>query len=207
MFGHDWTVFGRVLKRIHAVTLPPELAARIPHESYSSPWREQAKQFQALVAEHTFTDPVAAALAAFMQTRHAQIKHLIQRADDLCSLAQRQPANPVLCHADIHVGNVLLSTSGQLYIVDWDDPILAPKERDLMFIGGGLGGGGHSADQEETLFYEGYGQTPIDPIVLAYYRYERIVIDLVGPAKIVKAAYTIGGKATELPPGIEIITV
>lgn len=23
-------------------------------------------------------------------------------------------------------------------IVDWDEPIMAPKERDLMFIGGGV---------------------------------------------------------------------
>jgi spectinomycin phosphotransferase len=176
---HDWTVFGRALKSIHAVTLPPELAARIPHESYSPRWREQARQFQSLVAEHTFTDPIATSLATFMQNRHAQINHLIQRSEDLCVLAQRQPANHILCHADIHVGNVLLSTNGDLYIVDWDDPILAPKERDLMFIGGGIGGGGHTADQEESLFYAGYGQTSIDPILLAYYRYERIVIDLV----------------------------
>ena len=25
-----------------------------------------------------------------------------------------------------------------IYIVDWDEPIMAPKERDLMFIGGGV---------------------------------------------------------------------
>jgi len=176
---HDWTVFGQALKQIHTITLPPELAARISHESYSSRWCEQAHQFQSLVTEHTFTDPIAAELAAFMQAHRVQINHLIQRAEDLCTLAQRQPSTPILCHTDIHVGNILLSTSGQLFIVDWDDPIFAPKERDLMFIGSGIGGAGHTADQEEALFYAGYGQTDVDPIVLAYYRYERIVIDLV----------------------------
>ena len=46
-----------------------------------------------------------------------------------------------MCHKDIHGGNILIRTDGQppvLYILDWDDPILAPKERDLMFIGGGI---------------------------------------------------------------------
>ena len=38
-------------------------------------------------------------------------------------------------------GNILIRTDGQppvLYIVDWDDVLLAPKESDLMFVGGGI---------------------------------------------------------------------
>jgi spectinomycin phosphotransferase len=79
----------------------------------------------------------------------------------------------VLCHSDIHAGNILMEATGALYIVDWDNPILAPKERDLMSIGGGQFGNVHTA-QEEALFYRGYGQTQIDPVALAYYRYERL---------------------------------
>jgi spectinomycin phosphotransferase len=55
--------------------------------------------------------------------------------------------------------------------------MLAPKERDLMFIGGGVGNVWNQP-QEETLFYRGYGATDIDPMALAYYRYERITKDL-----------------------------
>jgi hypothetical protein len=71
-----------------------------------------------------------------------------------------------------------IGANGAFYIVDWDNPILAPKERDLMFIGGAQGFTGHTSQEEETLFYRGYGQTPIDPIALAYYRYERIIEDI-----------------------------
>ena len=38
-------------------------------------------------------------------------------------LAQRAPAL-VLCHADVHTGNVLLDAGGQLWIVDWDETLL-----------------------------------------------------------------------------------
>ncbi len=40
---------------------------------------------------------------------------------------------------------MLIDANDALYIVDWDNPILAPKERDLMFIGGGQMGDGRTA--------------------------------------------------------------
>jgi spectinomycin phosphotransferase len=69
-----------------------------------------------------------------------------------------------------------------LDIVDWDDPLLAPKERDLMFIGGTQGFVGYNAQEEKALFYHGYGhgygRAAINPRALAYYRYERIIEDI-----------------------------
>ncbi|HQU08796.1 MAG: spectinomycin phosphotransferase, partial [Verrucomicrobia bacterium 21-51-4] len=62
-------------------------------------------------------------------------------------------------------------------IVDWDDPILAPKERDLMFIGGGVANVWNKA-HEEALFYKGYRHTEVDTTLLAYYRHERILEDI-----------------------------
>jgi spectinomycin phosphotransferase len=63
------------------------------------------------------------------------------------------------------------------YIVDWDEPIMAPKERDLMFIGGGVCNVWNNPS-EEALFYKGYGKTEINKTILAYYRHERIVEDI-----------------------------
>ena len=57
-------------------------------------------------------------------------------------------------------------------------PLLAPKERDLMFIGGEQGFVGRTAQEEETLFYHGYNDMQIDRIALAYYGYERNIIDI-----------------------------
>jgi spectinomycin phosphotransferase len=116
-------------------------------------------------------------MAAFLKSKRSEILELVGRAERLALTLQSQSQEFLLCHSDIHAGNILIGTGGSFYIVDWDDPILAPKERDLMFVGGGIGGVWNNA-REETLFYEGYGQTEIDPIALAYYRHERIVQDI-----------------------------
>jgi spectinomycin phosphotransferase len=54
---------------------------------------------------------------------------------------------------------------------------MAPKERDLMCIGGGIGGM-WNRDHEVGWFYQGYGQASINLTALTYYRYERIVQDI-----------------------------
>jgi hypothetical protein len=46
-------------------------------------------------------------------------------------------------------------------IVDWDDPVLAPRERDLMFVGAGVGGAWNRED-ESAAFYRGYGPVTVD---------------------------------------------
>ena len=67
----------------------------------------------------------------------------------------------MLCHSDIHGGNVLINGNNPIYIVDWDEPIMAPKERDLMFIGGGVANVWNKPHEEE-FFYKGYGPTEVN---------------------------------------------
>ncbi len=173
-----WRDLGRALRRIHTTKVPPALRSRIQRETYSSQWREIVKTFLARLDDGVLADPVAAELASFLKARRDEILDLVGRAERLALALQTRSPEFVLCHSDIHAGNILIDSNSALYIVDWDNPIFAPKERDLMFIGAGLGGDGHTPQEEESLFYRGYGQTQIDPVALAYYRYERIVQDI-----------------------------
>jgi spectinomycin phosphotransferase len=174
----NWRDFGEALKSVHTVVLPPTLIERIRRETYSPKWRETARTFLGRVEDDAFDDPVAVKLAAFLKAKREDILNLVRRAERLAQDLQARPLEFVLCHSDVHAGNILIADDGALYIVDWDDPILAPKERDLMFAGGAQGFTGHTLKEEETLFYQGYGQTQIDSAALAYYRYERIVVDI-----------------------------
>jgi spectinomycin phosphotransferase len=174
---HQKRNLGAALKKIHQAQVPSELQRLIPHETLTSQWRERLKSFQAQVARGTFAEPTAFKLAEFMNSRRRNIDRLVERAEELASKLRLKPMELVLCHSDIHGGNVLISRNDELYIVDWDNPILAPKERDLMFIGGGIDEI-WKTKREEAVFYEGYGKTDINLSALAYYRYERVVEDL-----------------------------
>lgn len=72
---------------------------------------------------------------------------------------------------------MLLDSDGLVWFVDWDEVTLAPRERDLMFVGGGISRR-LVGPREEARFFEGYGSTPLDPLALAYYRYAWAVGDI-----------------------------
>ena len=169
-------ILGAELKRIHTTKIPPELKRLIPQETYSPHWREIIRSLQQ-VENNFFHDSIVARLAEFIKSKQNEINHLVERAEGLASELQAKSLELVLCHSDIHGRNILITENDKLYVVDWDDPILAPKERDLMFIGGGIDEI-WKTEREEAVFYEGYDKTDINLSALAYYRYERIIQDL-----------------------------
>lgn len=174
----QWVALGRSLKAVHATGLPPALSQGAPREDYSSRWRDMVEEFDRKADTHSYDDPIARRLAAFWITQRDEIRTMVVRADRLGRALRRRGAGAfVLCHADLHPGNVLVGAHDALAIVDWDNPIFAPKEHDLMCLGGGVSHVWSDA-REEALFYQGYGPTESDPLALAYYRYERIVADL-----------------------------
>ncbi|HPN53557.1 MAG TPA: phosphotransferase [Anaerolineaceae bacterium] len=173
----QWAELGRALRCIHTAAVPPELWASIPRETYDPRWRAAVNGFLAR-ADEAFAEPVAAECAALLREQREMILNLVERADCLAQRLQAQPLPEVVCHSDIHAGNILMTAEGSLFIVDWDNPIRAPKERDLMYVGGAQGFKDMTPQMEEMLFYRGYGPTPVNPAALAYYRYERIVEDI-----------------------------
>jgi spectinomycin phosphotransferase len=177
----QWLDFGRALRQVHEAKVPAELQQLLPRETYSSRWRELLRGFQAQAENDRFADPVAAKLAEYMRAKRGEISHIVERAGSIGRALQSGPLEFVLCHSDIHAGNLLIEEngSGGLYIVDWDSPIFAPKERDLLLIGGS---GQWHDEHETTLFYQGYNlgysRAQVDRVALAYYRYERVIEDL-----------------------------
>jgi spectinomycin phosphotransferase len=177
----QWVELGRSLRAVHTAALPPALSLQVPREDYAPRWRDIVRTFDAEIGTRSYDDPVARGLAEFWITKRPEIRLLVERAESLGHALGERSVPFVLCHSDLHAGNILLGADGELTIVDWDEPILAPKERDLMFVGAGIGAIWDDA-REAALFYQGYGQgygaTEVDPLALSYYRYERIVADL-----------------------------
>lgn len=174
---NQWIHLGEALRRIHEIQVPLSLQNEIRREAYSPKWRELLRSLLIHLDAEPTGDPIALNLKKFMNEHRTEIHRLVNRAEQLSQKLRDQSPEFVLCHSDIHGGNVLLNGNDTLYIVDWDDPIMAPKERDLMFIGGGVANVWNKP-HEERLFYTGYGKAEINTTILAYYRHERIVEDM-----------------------------
>ncbi|MGW6267595.1 phosphotransferase enzyme family protein [Streptomyces sp. NPDC055060] len=174
----QWEELGAAVRALHSVDLPSALRAAVRVEAYGPQWRDK-------VRGHLATDPPpqrlpdapARELAALLKARRPQLSTLVERAEQLAAVLRGKDVRPVLCHGDLHAGNVMVADDGSLVVVDWDEPVLAPRERDLMFIGGGVGGVWNEP-AESAAFYRGYGAQEIDAQALAYYRCERIVRDI-----------------------------
>ena len=173
-----WVQFGAAIKKLHSTDIPNVLTLGTPREVFSSEWRETVKEFLIRIENEVFEEPVAVKMAEFLKSKSSEILELVERAEKLAITLQNQPLEYILCHADIHGWNLMIDKEGSLYVVDWDTLIFAPKERDLMFVGAGIWDSGRTAFVEESLFYQGYGQTEINQDAICYYRFERIIQDI-----------------------------
>lgn len=165
----QWIAYGEFLRRLHAVTPSADIAAVLPVETYRSGAGERLRALgvQAGASE---------ILGAFWQRYGAALHRLSETVDELGSRVTA--AQHVICHADIHPGNLIADGDGALHVVDWDTPILAPRERDLMFVYSQDFGDHPLNAHRAGLFRRGYGSLQPDRTRLSYYRSERNLDDV-----------------------------
>ena len=168
------TELGRVVRRIHDLPVPADLASSMRRERFAPPGVEGARRVGRLFRSGSFDDRSQRSLAAFWLRHREEIDRFVERAEQLGAEARTRAWDPVICHADIHAWNVLVERSGGIVVVDWDEALLAPRERDLMFVDGGVGG----LANDRRAFFAGYGYVEIDPVVMAYYRFDWVVQEL-----------------------------
>ncbi len=185
---NQWIELGKTLGRIHGIEVPISLKTEIRQEAYSAQWRTFVRSLDSHIKNTQNYDEIALKFLDALTTHKSTIQRLVDHAEKLADKLKNASSKFVLCHSDIHAGNVLLTKEGVIYIIDWDNPIMAPKERDLMFIGGGVGNVWNNPD-EEKLFYVGYGETEINREIIAYYRCERIVEDIAEYSELLLAPH------------------
>jgi Ser/Thr protein kinase RdoA (MazF antagonist) len=82
----------------------------------------------------------------------------------------------VVCHTDLHGGNLMTDAQGNFYILDWENALIAPPEHDMIFFAG------------ESNFwnvfwpeYTNYFKYPsLDGDMLSFYYYRRTLEDIAG---------------------------
>ena len=183
--AEQWREYGAILRRLHATRLPEAVAQTLPRESFVPTARHRAVVEALLAGEHERGKDgeggeAARQLSALVRERREEFAQILRRADELGQALQDVRHDLVLCHADCHPANVLVGGAGELHVVDWDQPMLAPRERDLMFVLGPTFNGVAEGSPEEAAFFAGYGAVTPDPVALAYYRYEWAMQDIGG---------------------------
>ena len=174
MTDAQWIKFGSVLRQIHVTELPSDISQYVKPETFVSKWSNIAKELQEQVNTQNFDDLYQKELAIFWKENNETIQTLVERTETIGTDLRQTDLEFVLCHADIHTANILLTQERDMFIVDWDDTLFAPKERDLMFV---LAGDSIHT-REEQMFFDGYGNVKINQLALAYYRYEWCVQEI-----------------------------
>jgi spectinomycin phosphotransferase len=174
----QWQELGGTLRQIHTLTLPPALQATLRTETFSAHYLSEMKTIAAQLKPIT-PKGLLQTVHTFLLDQSACLQQMVERAVALREYAIQNPCPHVLCHADLHAWNILQLETGEFFITDWDEVILAPKERDLMFIGSGIGGGASGNTDQQQAFYAGYQPDSLCKELVAYYRYARIIEDIV----------------------------
>lgn len=173
----QWRAYGATLRQIHETPAGAALERHLRREGFAPDGADTVRRLDALLNAGQPGSPEVAALAVHWQARRPVIHMLLQRAEELGRRLAEAAPPLALCHADIHTGNVLADAAGQVWVVDWDEVMLAPRERDLMFVAGGISER-LVGPREEAWFFEGYGPAAVDPLALAYYRASWAVSDI-----------------------------
>lgn len=175
MTADQWRTFGATLRGVHDCGLEAHFADRLPTETFALPSAAVVRDVMA--HEPSVNSPAADRMRANLLENGGRIGSMVDRAEQLGSRLRNRPFDLVLCHADIHAANILVADDGQILLVDWDIPMIAPRERDLLFV---IGSRIARAVEphEQGWFFEGYGEVEVDREAIIYYRYERILEDL-----------------------------
>ena len=173
MVDKQWQELGTIFKQVHHASPPPFESLR--RETFDP--TEYARWIRNFEADsiHSQHSPSASvqALCSCWKEHQSTIHAAVDALQTLGEALQKRTFSYVICHADLHPANLLRDPAGRVFVIDWDEVMLAPKERDFIYI----------REPHAAAFFQGYGQAEIDWVSLAYYLWERVVQDLIACAK------------------------
>lgn len=110
--------------------------------------------------ETGFKKQTAELLLKYQDKIFDRIKKLTNLGEEL----RNKNLDFVICHGEPHIWNTMVDKNGQVFLIDWDDSLLAPKEKDLNMI------------KDDPKKLEGYksvtGNMEINQEVVRYYNWE-----------------------------------
>lgn len=103
-----------------------------------------------------------------------QVWRYLGRLRELQARVKTADRPMVVCHTDLHGENLMMDEEGTLYILDWENAMVAPPEHDLFFFAG------HDSFWEVFLphYEREFGPARLDLDMLGFYYYRRGLEDI-----------------------------
>ena len=132
------------------------------------------------------TGPYGEPARRLLQKAHLPIRELIGRCEKLARVVQAADKPWVVTHGQMHGGNIVWTTSGELRLVDWDCAAIAPRERDLGTWANDL----DPKTDEDWAAYCAAGQPrDLDPTAMELYRHVALLWTICADTEIFRSLH------------------
>lgn len=130
-YDYDYYILGKTLAQVHQLT--SKVTAPIPKENFQYKHLDIFEDRLHKIINFQDSDEINSKLSNLLSERQTEIldfyKEFLQVSED----CQNKKYELFITHGD-SPGNVLVKSPKDIYIIDWDDILLAPVERDLWFL-------------------------------------------------------------------------
>ncbi len=130
-YDYDNAVLGKTLAEIHK--LSPQITAPIKREQFEFKHANVFIKKLDQLSSEAGRDEIATDLHKLMKGNYSTIVRAYKQFQIVAENCSNAELDTVVTHGDAP-GNVLVKSPDDIYIVDWDDILLAPAERDLWFM-------------------------------------------------------------------------
>ena len=139
--NYDFYSLGKLIATVH--DMASKVSLPVAKEGFVYQYAGTfEKQFNDIITS-TSSDEIAQLLKALLTKYLEEINHDYTNFMQLCQVLKTKEFAMVITHGDPG-GNILAKSPTELYLIDWDNILLAPPERDTWFF------------QHETEFIRGY---------------------------------------------------
>jgi len=124
---------GELLGKIHqSKTIVGEYSVR---ENFAIPFKDRLVAILSHMSEMTGdSTKYKTKLEVFLGPHRQEFIRELETLEKLQRKVRAMKLEFVNCHGEPSPGNILCSGTGEIHLLDWDDPIFAPKEKDLLFF-------------------------------------------------------------------------
>ncbi len=160
------------------------LHASLPKLTFEHPFVEQFEfVFDSVLMSHLAAlevvtsqhSPGLQQLKAVLLPRREEVIFALERLKALQEKARAAQPEMVVCHTDLHGGNLMRDAQGNLYLLDWENAMIAPREHDMIFFAG-------ETPPVWEVFWSVYAryfpEVELDRDLLVFYYYRRGLEDI-----------------------------